>query len=187
MKLLTILLFALNAASFALQPFGWIGSANAFAAGLMFAQLVYGYIFALAKNSRRTLHMTPDFSLTDVTVIAENESYRFAVGLLAGRWVGFAMPGQFALKAARAFIEEGLETQHAVFLFPEISEGFHMGVPDRERAILLTGAVAQDPESSYGGVERWHVPPELRGKPADFRCAHCERIGCNGSACGEDY
>ena len=50
---------------------------------------------------------------------------------------------------------------------------------------LLTGAVAQDPESSYGGVERWFVPPALRGNPEELRCQYCGGVGCSGERCYE--
>ncbi len=70
-----------------------------------------------------------------------------------------------------------------LFMFPEIAENFTMGILDRERAIRMTGAIAEDPESGYGGVDRWFVGEELRGKPDDFRCEMCERVGCDGIGC----
>jgi hypothetical protein len=70
-----------------------------------------------------------------------------------------------------------------VLIFFEVADGYDLGLLDRDRAIRMTGAVAQDVEASYGGVDRWFVAEALRGKPEDFRCAHCERVGCNGREC----
>jgi hypothetical protein len=88
--------------------------------------------------------------------------YRFAVGKISGRWVGFA------------------DSDVGAFIFPTISEGHLCGISDRDRAIRLTGAIAQSFEHGYGGVDRWFVGEDLRGKPEDFRCAKCEEIGCVG-------
>ena len=64
--------------------------------------------------------------------------------------------------------------------FAEVSDGPVLGVEDRRRAVILTGAVARDPERGYGGVDRWEVPPALRGDPEDFRCEDCGAVGCPG-------
>jgi hypothetical protein len=55
-----------------------------------------------------------------------------------------------------------------------------LGTRDKEKAILMTGAIAQAREHAYGGIARWFVEEELRGKPEDFRCANCQVIGCRG-------
>jgi hypothetical protein len=122
--------------------------------------------------------------LTDVTVIGENPHYKFAIGKAHGRWLGFALGKPSRSEAA--FVSEGLPVQaRTMFVFPEVAEGFMLGLTERERAILLTGAIAQDFESAYGGVERWFVPPDLRGDPDKLRCPRCDRIGCDGVECEE--
>lgn len=122
--------------------------------------------------------------LTDVFFIGENDAYRFGIGRLGDRWVGFAQEGQASERSRRAFRSEGMDVAPGMlFFFPEVSEGFELGVADRQHAILLTGALAQDPENCYGGVEKWHVPEGLRGDPENFRCQHCDRVGCDGSEC----
>jgi len=104
----------------------------------------------------------------DVVQVGENDlGYRFAVGAIPDedggvRWIGYA------------------DSDVGAFIFPGICEGHMMGIKDRERAIKLTGAIAQSFEHGYGGVERWFVTEELRGKPEDFRCADCQEIGCDG-------
>lgn len=94
--------------------------------------------------------------------VGSNSVYVFAVGKLEGRWVGFA------------------QTEKGIFIFPQITQGHRLGLPDRDRAILLTGAIAQDYESAYGGIEEWSVPVELRGDPDALRCRDCDTIGCDG-------
>lgn len=132
--------------------------------------------------------MPEPLNLTDLCIIADNtHGWCFCVAKLnSTRWVGFAAPPRSL--AEKAFASEGLPVDpQMLMIFPEVSEGYRMGVLDRDLAIRMTGAVAQDPESCYGGIERWHVPEELRGKPEDFRCERCERIGCDGRECREDY
>ena len=110
--------------------------------------------------------------LSDVVVIAENDyGYEFCVGRLGKIWIGCAV----------GTLDDGTQT---VFLFDEISDDLaSVGVADRELAIRMTGALADDPEQSYGGVDRWFVAAELRGKPDDFRCERCRRVGCDGREC----
>lgn len=128
-------------------------------------------------------------ALHDVEIIGENDyGYRFGVGRLDTRWIGFALGSQYAEQVRAALESEGLPVEPGMlFTFPEICEDFQLGIFDRRRCVLLTGALAQDPEKGYGGIEHWHVPEELRGKPDDFRCPHCDRIGCDGRECGEDH
>lgn len=125
--------------------------------------------------------------LTDVLVIADNSAgWRFCVGRSGGRWLGFAAPGRSP--AELAFASEGLEVSpQMLMVMPEVSEGYQLGVEDRDRAIRLTGAVAQEDDGCYGGVERWFVPEDLRGRPDDFRCKKCDHVGCDGTECGDDY
>lgn len=107
-------------------------------------------------------------NLTEPIEVGRNKFYVFAVGLLEGRWVGFA------------------QANEGIFIFPQISENHHLGLTDRTKVILLTGAIAQDPEAAYGGIKKWAVEPALRGKPAKFRCERCLIVGCLGS-CKDDY
>ena len=110
----------------------------------------------------------PDFDITSVLIIGDNRhGYAFGIGSIGGRWVGFAT-GVIS-KANRM-----------IFLFPAISEDYELGITDRERCIKMTGAIAQSPENMYGGIERWFIEPELRGRPEDFRCANCQYVGCEG-------
>lgn len=131
----------------------------------------------------------PTLQLEDVTVIGENDTgWRFAVGRLGTRWIGFGTGTEYGARARAAFRSEGLEPEPGyMHVFPECSEGGQLGLADRERCIRLTGAIAQDPEHAYGGISRWHVPKALRGRPKDFRCANCQCVGCDGTDCTADY
>lgn len=99
-----------------------------------------------------------------------NQGYSFSVGLLGDRWVGFAQH----------------KDDRMIHFFPEISEEFEMGLPDKETAIRLTAALAQTPEKGYGGVDRWFIKEDLRGNPADYRCGECQEVGCRGN-CVEEF
>lgn len=106
--------------------------------------------------------------LTERVEVGENGlGYRFAVGSIPDegggvRWIGFA------------------DSDEGAFIFSQISEGHVVGITDRDRAIRLTGAIAQSPEHGYGGVETWFVEEPLRGRPEDFTCENCRSIGCGG-------
>jgi len=130
-------------------------------------------------------------NITDLTVIGENDAgWRFAVGRIGDRWVGVGLESASVVAARNAFADEGLPVDPGyMHIFPEVCDGFIMGVEDRHRAILMTGAIAQDFEHAFGGVDRWHVPPELRGNPDDFRCDDCGNVGCPGDCADEwgDY
>jgi hypothetical protein len=105
-----------------------------------------------------------DAELLDPLVIGDNDlGYTFVVGRLDDRWLGGA-------------IGAGM-----LFVFPEITVGCYLGVSDRETAIRMTSAIAQDPEHGYGGITRWRVDPRLRAAPDDFRCRHCGEVCCDGS------
>jgi len=123
----------------------------------------------------------------DMTIIGENEhGWRFGVARLGSRWIGFATSSAYGAAARAAFRAAGLDPEPAgLFVFSQVADGFELGVADRDRAVLLTGAIAQDPEAGYGGVSRWHVPEALRGNPDDFRCPRCEQVGCDGAACDD--
>jgi hypothetical protein len=117
----------------------------------------------------------PQIQITEMEKIGENDhGYWFGVGRLGSRWVGFAMGD----------LEDG---NKMMFLLPGISESYQMGVAERGQAILLTGAIAQDFEHGYGGIARWFIPEELRGKPDDFRCDDCHSVGCAGDCIEMDF
>jgi len=132
-------------------------------------------------------HNVP-LEIHDILLIGENDyGWEFAVGRIGERWLGFARDGAFSQHVRQAFASEGLAVEPGyMHLFPEVAEGVEIGLPDKERAILLTGALAQDPEQPFGGIDRWHVPEEQRGKPDDFRCPNCDRVGCDQKECQED-
>lgn len=115
----------------------------------------------------------PALQLQQTAMLAANDSWTFCVGRMGDRWLGFAV----------GFLEDGAKF---VNVFPEVSEGAQLGIRDYARAVKLTTAIAQDPEQGLGGVEHWFIPPGARGNPDDFRCANCDRVGCDGEEC-RDY
>jgi hypothetical protein len=118
--------------------------------------------------------MIQETDIKNILKIGENDhDYCFADGMIHGRWFGFAI------------VNLGNE-QTGVFFLPGIGEGHMLGVSDRTRAIKLTGAIAQSSEHGYGGVARWFVPEELRGKPEEFICEGCGSVGCSGD-CTNDF
>jgi hypothetical protein len=85
--------------------------------------------------------------LRDVFLIGENDAYIFGVGRVGDRWIGFATDGSYARRVRDAFGAEGLPADASMlFVFPQIAEGYQMGILDRECCVLLTGAIAEDPE-----------------------------------------
>jgi hypothetical protein len=113
--------------------------------------------------------------ITDRFEIGENDhGYRFAIGKMGDRWIGFA-DGDLG------------NGKRVLFMFPHISENYQMGMADRDLVIKLTGAIAESLEHGYGGIERWFIPDELRGKPEDFTCEYCEGVGCRGTCESETY
>jgi hypothetical protein len=102
--------------------------------------------------------------------VGENDNgYRFAVAKIPGeRWIGFA------------------DSDYGAFVFPSISENHIMGIAGRELAIKLTGAIAQSIEHGYGGITRWFVEEELRGRPEDFTCDECGEVACDGECSYEN-
>ena len=113
--------------------------------------------------------------IDDVSLIASNRhGYGFYVGRIADRWIGFAT-------------ELNPQQRSGLFVFAEVSEGVLLGVCDRDRAILVTSAVAQSVEHGYGGVDEWKVAEPLRGKPEDFRCKQCDELFCKGECLDFDF
>jgi hypothetical protein len=133
--------------------------------------------------------MSAALDLKEIEPVAANEHYTFCVARLEGKWVGFATVSKRTLAMRRAFAEQGLPPTEKIglFFFAEISDGDALGIEDRAKAILLTGAIAQDPESAYGGVDEWMVANELRGNPDDYRCANCGHVACDRDGCAVDY
>jgi hypothetical protein len=105
--------------------------------------------------------MPEPVAIEEQVIIGDNRhGYAFAVGRVGDRWLGYAI------------------TRLGLFLFPGVSEGVDLGMEDRDEAIRRVGAIAQDLNSGYGGVETWHVPEELRGDPGRYRCDVCGEICC---------
>jgi hypothetical protein len=133
--------------------------------------------------------------LADLLEIGRNPWYSFHVArhrdAREDRWIGFAVGHD-----AKAADLDGATVNYAgmvqgdkvpmLFVFPEVGSDGRLGLLDRDEAIRLTGAIAQDPEHGYGGVERWRIPEDLRATPDEFRCEHCNAVGCDGLLCVED-
>lgn len=100
----------------------------------------------LAYYCQQEINKERTVDITNAEVIGENSmGYRFTIGQLSdGSWIGFAA------------------SDYGAFFFPEIATGHQMGVADRDTAIGLTIAKAQDEESGYGGIETWHIPENQR-------------------------
>jgi hypothetical protein len=95
-----------------------------------------------------------------------------------------ALESKFSREAKAAFASEGLLVSDGyMHVFAEVSEGVELGMQDKTMAILLTGALAEDPEHGFGGIDEWLVPEDLRGEPKDFRCDRCGDVGCAGRDC----
>jgi hypothetical protein len=98
----------------------------------------------------------------DMVCIGENDhGYRFGVYQDGVRWFACA-------------VGKDKDGENLMFVLP------NAGGEDKDREIRLAGAIAQDPEHGYGGVDRWFVSEELRGDPEDFRCKECQSTGCDG-------
>lgn len=113
--------------------------------------------------------------IADSVRVGENDHWKFGVGRLEERWIGFAVGD----------CEDGTKFMH---IFPEISAGPELGVGSREDAIRMVSALACDPEQSFGGIDEWFIDESLRASPDDFRCENCGTCGCPGD-CGDcwDY
>ena len=131
--------------------------------------------------------MPDPLSITEQFVLAENDGWRWCVGKLGNRWLGYAREGTHSEFSRRAFANEGLEVQPSMLmLFHQVADGCELGVLDRERAVKLVTALAADPESDYGDVLHWFVPVEERGDPEALRCKRCGDVGCDGTQCVRD-
>jgi hypothetical protein len=112
--------------------------------------------------------------IQDITILGTNKyGYAFCVGRAEERWVGFA----------HGRTKDG---QSMLFMLSEVSEDYQFGLPDRDRAIRLTVAVAQDPSKSYGGIDEWRIEPIPASDAEEFRCKVCAEIGCAGD-CYNDF
>lgn len=113
----------------------------------------------------------PSLRVADAVIVGDNSrGYQFAVGKIADdRWVGFAI-GR-------------VEGQNKMlFFFSEIADAdYRLGILDRDEAIRMTSAIADDPEHAYGGIERWFADPALRATSDQYRCANCGTVACQGA------
>jgi hypothetical protein len=117
-------------------------------------------------------------------LIGRNDHWSFAVARVGDRYLGVGME-QIPLRAKSpdGRVNIYLERPYYMHVFAEVSEGVELGMQDKTMAILLTGALAEDPEHGFGGVDEWFVPEDLRGEPKDFRCDRCGDVGCAGLDC----
>lgn len=119
--------------------------------------------------------------------IGRNDSWQFAVAKAGDRWLGVALEGQATRAARAAFASEGLpHTQGYMHVFAEVSQGYGLGMTDKCQAMLLVGALAQDPEQSFGGIDEWLVPEDMRGRPEMFVCERCGAVLCLGRECEDE-
>jgi len=121
-------------------------------------------------------------TLHEIIPVGENRHWTFIAARCGDRWLGGAVGKTEPPSAKLPPSADGLDP-NMFFVFPEVSDELQLGVLDRDRAILLVGAIAQDIESTYGGITTWRVAPELQGRPDDFRCEVCDRVGCQGVEC----
>lgn len=109
--------------------------------------------------------MSDPIQIEELTLLASNSHWRFCVGRVGGRWLGFALGD----------LEDG---QQFMNVFHQVAQGCELGLPDRDEAIRLTTAIAWDPNSDFGRVNEWYCLAEMRGDPEDYRCPTCEEVGC---------
>lgn len=117
----------------------------------------------------------PGLAIEETVRVGRNDGWEFGVGRIGGRWIGFAVGVEP--------VEDPAGPTRYMHLFPQVSEGYELGTPDRDKAVRLVGALAQDPEHGFGGVAEWFVPPGLRANPDEFRCKWCDDVGCDGVEC----
>ena len=123
-----------------------------------------------------------------VDLIGRNDEWQFAVAKVGDRWLGVALESQSARAARLAFASEGLPVDNSyMHLFGEVSDDFELGMKDKRAAMLLVGALAQDVEQGFGGIDEWLVTADLRGDPDQFRCKKCGKVGCDGRECEDDF
>ena len=107
--------------------------------------------------------------LTEVEIIGENDhGYRFYVGRLNGEWIGFSLGD----------LDDG---RKMMCLLPEVSVAKVVGIEDRDLAIRMVSALAENAGSGFGGIARWFVEEKLRGDPEEFRCSMCDQLFCDGT------
>lgn len=121
-------------------------------------------------------------------LIGRNAEWQFGVARIGDRWLGVALESEPTRLARAAFASEGLPFDKGyMHVFAEVSEGIELGMQEKTIAMLLVGALAQDPEHGFGGIDEWLVPEVLRGDPEKFRCEKCGDVGCGGRDCTETY
>jgi len=121
----------------------------------------------------------PPLSIDEMVQVGCNGDWLFGVGRASGRWIGFALGVDLITGPTGA--------TRFMHVFSEVSERYQLGLVDRDQAIRLVGALAEDEEGGFGRVAEWFVPPELRGDPETFRCRSCGCVGCDGTDCTDDY
>lgn len=111
--------------------------------------------------------MSDTLKITDSIHIGDNADlgYRFGVGKVGGRWVGFAI---------------GNTDGGGCMFMLSISPDAWLGVVERDDAIRRSAAFIQSPENGYGGFTHWHMDDSLRSVADDFRCETCNDVCCNG-------
>ena len=132
--------------------------------------------------------MAEQLNFVDVVLIGSNDTWRFLVARIDGghRWVGLAAPRRSS--SEQAFHDVGFPVSpQMLMILTLVGDGCEMGILDRDLAIRLVGAIAQNAEDGYGGIDTWNVPEDLRGHPNQFRCVLCDRVGCNGTECRDAF
>ena len=126
--------------------------------------------------------------IDEIEVIARNLEFRFCIGKFGDRWLGVAIGAPIIRLERAVFGLPGPAIEDSyMHVFPEVSEGGKLGMTDKNRAMLLVGALAQDPEQGFGDITGWLVPEDLRGDPDAFRCKKCGEVGCDGTECEDDF
>jgi hypothetical protein len=123
--------------------------------------------------------------------IGHNCRWCFAIAKNGDRWLGVAIEGWELTMVMEARASEGLTIKSLwMHIFPHVSDGSQLGMKDKKIAILLTGALAQEDEQGFGGIDEWLVPEDMRGDPDKFRCKQCGTVGCEDrdrpNCCGVD-
>jgi hypothetical protein len=110
-----------------------------------------------------------DLHMTEYVEIGYNDQYVFAIGLIGVRWCGFAQS----------------RVGH-IFIFAQISDGYELGLLDRDAAMKMTAAWLQWGDGSYGHIDHWYIKPEYTGRREDYLCLHCREPFCEDDECGLD-
>jgi hypothetical protein len=110
----------------------------------------------------------------EVLKVGENDyGYWFGVGFMFGCWYGFAVGKDSAGDETMLFLP-GCDGAND---FPESGECDGEAV--KVEIIKRVGAVAQSFEHGYGGVARWFVGEDVRGRPEDYVCSQCGSVLCS--------